>query len=177
MGNSVISHSHLIQERTQKYPQISGLHPGMKHLCGWNQNIYLVVNIMMGYCLSSYQSSALDPGHYSPARDNCLTGKTTASVLWKPLLFAVKWFSCIALIPQWALGAHYRPSKGWYRRDSVVRAYLFIRTCSYKFMNLVSGTLVPQMCHMVSKSKSKKCLFIVDKNTTQTLVTDTIKST
>ena len=28
-----------------------------------------------------------------------------------------------------------------------------------------------------SKSKSKKCLFVVDKNTTKTLVTDTIKST
>ena len=27
------------------------------------------------------------------------------------------------------------------------------------------------------KSKSKKCLFIVDKNTTKTLVADTIKST
>ena len=28
-----------------------------------------------------------------------------------------------------------------------------------------------------SKSKSKKCLFIVDKNPTKTLVTDIIKST
>ena len=31
--------------------------------------------------------------------------------------------------------------------------------------------------HRHSKSKSKKCLFIVDKNTTRTLVADTIKST
>ena len=41
---------------------------------------------------------------------------------------------------------------------------------------VVRAVDLPSVGH-VETSKSKKCLFIVDKNTTKTLVADTIKST